>query len=347
MSAIMDESVLQSKIRLVQGAVNCTEEEAQMALEGAGGDVHVAVKLLDLIAKDILVIKFRFEGKRAATVSGLGYLAADIRSGKLLATNTVVTYRMSLADEVTPDLPWRVIDSSVANLRDNAEINLNATLDLDGQLNIAMKPWRIDELGRMATAGRDAELVQAIHDELSQALKEDLRTEVAWELLTRVQFDGETALDRADRPAVPDMEPSETEAGNGLTIFLQSELVVAPIDGVPVEALTAGQTALVKITDSSQIGSYLATLLGGRAGTETVPLAAPVTRVEELPSGRLRVEFRFGPGVMGKAICERGVKVSLVRPEAAKAPAPSGRADWVLIVAGLLILLLAVLLKLR
>lgn len=347
MSAIIDDSVLQSKIRLVQGAVNCTEEEAQMALEGAGGDVHIAIKLLDLIAKDILVIKFRFEGKRAATVSGLGYVAADIRSGKLLATNTVVTYRMSLADEVTADLPWRVIESSIASLKDNADINLNATMDLDGQLNIAMKPWRIDELGRMAKAGQDSELKQALREELTQALREDLRVEVAWELLTRVQYDGEADLAREDRPAVPDIEPSEAEAGNGLTIFLQSELVVAPIDGVPVESLTAGQTALVRITDTSQIGSYLATLLGGRNGPETVPLAAPVTRVEELPSGRLRVEFRFGPGVMGKAICDRGVKVSLVRPESVQTPPSAGRADWLLIVAGLLVLLLALLLKLR
>lgn len=347
MSAIIDDSVLQSKIRLIQGAVNCTEEEAQMALEGANGDVHTALKLLDLIAKDILVIKFRFEGKRAATVSGLGYVVADIRSGKLLNTNTVVTYRMSLADEVTPNLPWRIIESSIASLKSNADINLNATMDLDGRLNIAMKPWRIDELGRMAMAGRDSELVQAIREELSQALREDLRVEVAWELLTRVQFDGEAGLAREERPALPDIEPSEAEAGNGLTIFLQSELVVAPIDGVPVEALAAGQTALVRITDTSQIGSYLATLLGGRNGPETVPLAAPVTRVEELPSGRLRVEFRFGPGVMGKAICDRGVKVSLVQPGRAQAPPPTGRADWILVVAGLLVVLLALLLKFR
>lgn len=343
----VDDSALQSKIKLVQGAVNCTEEEAIMALEGANGDVHGALKLLDLIAKDILVVKFRFAGKRAATVSGIGYLAANTRSGKLLRANTVVTYRMSLADEVTPDLNWRVIESTIATLRGSADINLNATMDLDDHLNAVLQPWRIDELGRMAAESRNQGLLDAITSELNRSLREDLHVDIQWELLTRVQFEGEGGHPAEERKILPDMEQSEAEEGNGLTIFLQSELVVAPIDGVAVETISPGKTALVRITDGSQIGSYLATLLGGRNGPETVPLAAPVTRVEELPSSRLRVEFRFGPGIMGKAITDKGIKVRLVQPAATSPPRETGRQEMIVVAVGLLLVLLTLLVKFR
>lgn len=347
MPQVADDSVLQSKIKLVQSAVDCTEEEAVMAIEGANGDVHGALRLLDLIARDILVIKFRFEGRRAATVSGVGYMAANKRSGKLLRANTVVTYRMSLADEVTPDLSWRVIESTIGTLRNSADINLNATMDLDGHLSVVMQPWRIDELGRMACEGRSEELVESMRAELSRCLHEDLHVDTQWELLTRVQFEGEANQPEGERQILPDMEKSEAEEGSGLTIFLQSELVIAPIDGVAVETLTAGRSALVRITDGSQIGSYLATLLGGRNGPETVPLAAPVTRIEELPSGRVRVEFRFGPGIMGKAVCDKGIKVRLVQPAAQPVPPQNGRIELVVMAVGLLLVLLALLFRFR
>lgn len=326
----LSEATMKSRVKVIQGAVACSEEEALMALEGAEGDVNGALQLLDLLVKDILIVKFRFASRRASSVSGLGYLAADARSGKLISVNTVATYRITLSEDVAADLPWRVIESTISGLRDSSDINLHATLDLDAHLLHSLQPWRIEELGRFAREGKRGDLQDAMRSELVKGLREDAMADVDFELLTRVQF-GQSPDDGAQLTP-QEAEEKDQDSEDGMMIFLQSDLLVSPIDGQTVDSLVSGQTVLARITDDSQIGTYLATLLGGRNGPEAVPLAAPVTRVEKLASGRVRVELRFGPGVMGKAICESGIKVQAVSQPAEAGPEPD-RFPWAWVIA--------------
>lgn len=82
--------------------------------------------------------------------------------------------------------------------------------------------------------------------------------------------------------------------------------------GVKAKDLYSGDTVYSVITDSRDIGQYLARLLGGRTKDGYVPLATEVESVEPTP-GEVKVQVRFTPGIIGVAIVNPEVEVKTLR----------------------------------
>lgn len=98
-----------------------------------------------------------------------------------------------------------------------------------------------------------------------------------------------------------------------ITVVLRISLIPDRQKGVLIGDLKKGTRVLVKIVDSRDIAQYLATLLGGKQGSEIVSFPAPVEEIKVDELGKYTVITRFGPGVLGKTICEENVKIKLAK----------------------------------
>ena len=66
----------------------------------------------------------------------------------------------------------------------------------------------------------------------------------------------------------------------------------------------------MKIVDDSKVGKYIASLMEGvDEKGNPVPVPATLSEIEKLDETLLKVIVEFGPGIYGKFICGRDVKV--------------------------------------
>lgn len=294
------------KARVLMDASGCSEEEALLALEGAGGDIHEAIKLVDLLARDILVLKARLEGHGPGRQQGLVLVVGDTRNGRLHYLRTALVHGGALEGGLTPATAWRIFCESVDRMRDSRECNRKVSEELEYYLTGNLEPWRLDEWGRLARQEQVAELTQAVRRVIEEGADETLTLEIGTELITRVQ-----AGPLIEERTAAREQGKEEQENESFSLYLACEPVIDPLHGRRAAELVPGNYLKVKVVDNSQLGSYLASLLGGREGAHLVPITAPVQAVEQLGSGRYRVELRLAPGVFGQTIVEGEVRIEV------------------------------------
>lgn len=128
------------------------------------------------------------------------------------------------------------------------------------------------------------------------------------------------------------MDEKPIRPGNeSIPVVLNIELVasgspgISPVDpvnkiygvdrnlyGVKAKDLYSGDTVYSVITDSRDIGQYLARLLGGKTKDGYVPLTTEVESVGISEEG-VKVQVRFTPGIIGVAIVNPEVEVKTLR----------------------------------
>lgn len=326
------------KVQLVIEATGCTADEARLALDSAGGNVEDAARFVHLITRDILAIKITFEGRRIIKINGFVYIVGDIRTGKVFTVEAGVAYKQDIVSGINANMGWRVFGGAVQYLGDQPGIHHNATLDLKKHLAFTLQPWKMEELGQLYREKRMEEIQKKFEDEITRGVGEDVYVSLGIESLTRVQIQ---ETDPGKDVAQADQAAREDEAEEHKVLaFLRCELVVAPVNGLRATQLLPGMPVAVRIIDDSEIGQYLARLLGAPAQPDGAPLVAPVERVERLDSGRFRVEVRFGPGIVGHAVVDGEVRVKTGNlPQGRVPPATTAVDGSFLLLAGAALLL--------
>lgn len=90
------------------------------------------------------------------------------------------------------------------------------------------------------------------------------------------------------------------EKNESIPVILNIDLVISDSSGVKAKDLHKGDTVYSLITDTRDIGQYLARLLGGKTKDGVVPLP---TEIEEVGYEEEMVKLRvhFTPGIVGLA----------------------------------------------
>ncbi|GEM_PF-4004161 len=130
-------------------------------------------------------------------------------------------------------------------------------------------------------------------------------------------------------------------------IVLREELIVSPVSGKAVSELNTGDEVYVKITDTRELGKYIAELLGAIVGNSLMPIISRIIRIEESPeTGTKIITTEFGPGVLGRAFVKTDVKIDypereqdLVQTDAVE-NSESGQLWVVLMLVGFVIILI-------
>jgi hypothetical protein len=103
------------------------------------------------------------------------------------------------------------------------------------------------------------------------------------------------------------------EPGEKITVTLEIEPVLDSEKGISLKELRKGDQILVKIRDSRDIARYLATLLGGKKGSQDLPLSTSIEEIRVEEGQRYVLITRFSPGVLGKTILSGDLKVRLTK----------------------------------
>ena len=106
------------------------------------------------------------------------------------------------------------------------------------------------------------------------------------------------------------------EKGEGkekITVTLKIEPVLDSERGISLKELRKGDQILVKIRDSRDIAKYLATLLGGKKGSQDLPLTTSIEEIRMEDRERYALITRFSPGVLGETVLPGDLKIKLVK----------------------------------
>lgn len=303
-----------AKIGLIQRASDCTEEEAEMGLEAAEGNVHEAVELIQLLRREIVVIKIRLYGRRRVKTQGLLLLLANGLKGSILRLETLITH----AQEELPselDIDWQAFHRTLDQLRDELRINKKLSYELRDHLMQGLRAGEINRLYRQLREGQKESVVEALRDLLIERIGEELEIELAYDLLTRFQYDagdgeGEVSVEGPDREdAGEDDREVAPQKESELNIYLKTEPVIDPVGGRTAGDIEIGDQIMVRLIDDREVGRYLTHLLGGIREDSRVPIRAEVREKERLPSGRCQIVVCFGPGIWGRFCSESELKL--------------------------------------
>ncbi len=100
------------------------------------------------------------------------------------------------------------------------------------------------------------------------------------------------------------------EKNESIPVILNIDLVVNDSPGVKAKNLHSGDVVYSLITDTRDIGQYLARLLGGITKDGSVPLATEIEKIF-LDGEMTKLQVRFTPGIIGLTVLEQETRVKV------------------------------------
>ncbi len=100
------------------------------------------------------------------------------------------------------------------------------------------------------------------------------------------------------------------EKNESIPVILNIDLVVNNSPGVKAKNLRSGDVVYSLITDTRDIGQYLARLLGGITKDGSVPLATEIEKIF-LDGEMIKLQVRFTPGIIGLTVLEQETRVKV------------------------------------
>jgi hypothetical protein len=292
--------------------IGCSEEHARSILATASWDVNAAIELIDYLSeKNIYIIKGRFKSLKGKAY-GLFLLIVNVLQGVLERADAVVC-RSSKICAFDVKSKWDVFEKVIHNIRTRKiGVVVKLTKELREKLETVfqMKDKEIfqalinpatDDLENILVAAigkviRDPKPTLSIDIDQISALKgKDEEAEISQE--------DETSQEKEEKEIVKE------EKGE-LVIKLKITPVIAPVSGIPIMELTQGERILVEVVDTTELGEFLAELMGGRKENQTIPLAVSIEEISPLPENeQVRLVVKFGPGVLGETIVPHNIKL--------------------------------------
>ena len=102
------------------------------------------------------------------------------------------------------------------------------------------------------------------------------------------------------------------EKNESIPVILNVNLVIDDPSGVKAKDLNNGDIVYSLITDTRDIGQYLARLLGGKTKDNLLPLATEIEKIF-LDEDMIKLHLRFTPGIIGVTTVRQEIKVKVLK----------------------------------
>jgi len=321
---------MEPNVKVIMDATGCTETEAQSVLQEAGGDVSRALKLLDAVSKEIMVVQAEFNV--AGREEGTGFLTAmfDMASSNVVHADLAFPLGPDKARMLDVGMPPTVFASTIKSVRTGLSDRNQASCRSNcAQIKAKFSAAFIQAVTAMAGRGQmdvvNERLAKTIGGVLGEEVK--VKTRAAAHSLSSVSSvlggNGHSALSPEQKAAelfgAPDRKEPELQDLDNLPsaspqeelprIMLMCEPEISPFEGRPARELVEGDEVIVKIKDGRESARYFAELLGGLVNDELVPLCAPVIKANKMSDTFVEAYVEFGPGIFGQFFIPPDVKV--------------------------------------
>ncbi|MDI6791657.1 MAG: hypothetical protein QME81_02145 [bacterium] len=303
--AQIKEEIRQAVSNLVE-AVKCSHREARVVLQATGFDLEKAKELIGSLSnKSIWIIKAKFKVDYLGNF-GLFIIVLDVAARRVEGIEVVVSKdkRLFLYDV---NVTWDFFEKAVH------QVSLNRK---------EMVPETTHELFNRLKVGFDRH-AGYLWDILEKPLKE-IEDGLSHEVEKSVGIEGcelRFSIDRISSfhldwiQSIEDLlHERKAESGSNKgspPIKLKIALILAVEAGAPISTINVGQHLLVKLIDSSELGIYLAQLMGARKDEHLIPVVTVVEELQPLKDGMVKIRTKFGAKVFGEAVVSNNVKVKL------------------------------------
>lgn len=304
--AQIKEEIRQAVSNLVE-AVGCSRREAKVVLQATGFDLEKAKDLIGSLAnKSIWIIKAKFKVDYLGNF-GLFIIVLDVAARRVEGIEVVVSKdkRLFLYDV---NVTWDLFEKAVH------QVSLNRK---------EMVPETTHELFNRLKAGFDRH-AGYLWDILTEQPSKEIGNRLSHEIEKTVGIEGcelKFSIDRIssfhfDWIQSVEYLPHEREAESGSNegsppIKLKIALILAVEAGAPISTINVGQHLLVNLIDSSELGIYLAQLMGARKDEHLIPVVTVVEELQPVNDGMVKIRTKFGAKVFGEAVVSNNVKVKL------------------------------------
>lgn len=251
-----------------------------------------------------IVMKARF---KALETNTFGVLLIFVNEELRMVENlmAIASHFSSLYD-IDPHLPWYALEEDIINLKWKGDIAVNISIDLQNYLESSLQQDRGSELYHLLKnndLGRIDSLLQSI------LMKPLADRNIVLEMVTEITTEEGMRSARADRdkPAAGRKEESGGQTGKTEN-YLDLDLVLAPVSGIPIYELSVGDRIMVRISDRTNRGRYYIDLMGARVNGNVIPVPAQVTDINR-KEGQYTILCRIGENAVGRIVETELVKI--------------------------------------
>jgi hypothetical protein len=296
---------MDDKIALLIEETGCEPSEAELALSLSGFDVPRAVRLLERMLKNILVLSGKFRDP-ARGVFGLFLAVLDVKTASPLRTRALLSLDPAVhAEDLAQD--WFDFERQIYGLRLGEGSLLEESLSLEhGLLErlrvLPRRKKRVIEEGPLEAASREA----------ASILRALLDAPDAPVILMRKLISLSHYRELKGRKTQAAKRRPSSAAARESEILVLDVRMTENSQGVPARELRSGDIVWVSITDHRDVAQYLARLLGAVRDGAPSPIEAAVEAVEAVSRGVL-VRVRLSGEVCGDAMLSSSARIHCLR----------------------------------
>lgn len=306
---------IRDKKQLIIEETGCDAEQAELILTSTSHDVEKAIKIINSLLKQIVVLKGKFKSE-TANIYGLLILIADIKLNQVLRLANIITYNPSIY-QVSLNSPWHEFERKLYALRLREGSLQELTQKLQNHIKHWLRSEKKDILFGALLKGNKEELARMLDEEVKM-ISEDERIRLNIELEEVNLFQFKELKEKIDEDISKMKLPSNlNKEGEVVSLVMKVEIVKSTSGkGKMVKDLQPRELVWAKITDQRDIAQYLAKLLGGRikkvdSSEEVLPLNVPVESISE-NDGKMKVRLRFGPAILGEEELSANERISVI-----------------------------------
>ncbi|MCK8827200.1 hypothetical protein MWH25_05530 [Natroniella acetigena] len=303
----------EKKLEIIQDTMKVKRNEAEMALELAEGDLDRALLMIEYVDKNFVIVHGKFNyGSLHNRVYGLLSIIADGKQGEFLKYELVLSNQRELLN-INLDVNNNVFMKTLDNLAPEKVIN-NQSISLE--LFSSFNPTEIFNLLELVQDKQKKEVKELIEEKLEDVLEENIDLEIYTNLTTKAQLKNfYSNLFPKQTPSLEGEEASDEKEENdglGMEIRLNCIPIISPTQGQKASHLKIGDELVVRITDTREVGQYLAKLLQNSEGV-TVGKVKNISFNQD--SKRYLILIQFGPSIYGQVLVESEIKLIILTEE--------------------------------
>ncbi|MBI5555759.1 MAG: hypothetical protein HY920_07925 [Elusimicrobia bacterium] len=293
---------IKDKKQLIMEETGCDTRQAELVLHSTGNDVEKAIKIINSLLKQIIVIKGKFKTE-TANFFGLVVLIADIKLNKVLRLANIVTCNPGIYQNGL-NKPWHEFERKLYALK----LGEGSQPEITQKLQEYLENWTRGEKKNDIFAALVQNNKGSLEKMLAREIKvirpdEEITLNIQLEEVNLFQFKELKEQIDEDISKLRLPEPLEQQEEIASLVLKVETIKNAGREGKTARDLQPGEMIWAKITDPRDIAQYLSKLLGGRikrnGAEEVIPLTVPVEEI--IPDKeKIRLKVKFGPAVSGE-----------------------------------------------
>lgn len=263
------------------------------------------------------ILKARFKATESNTF-GLMIIFFSL-SQKMIDNVLVAASHFSSIYETPPATSWADFEEKITQLKWKGDISTNTSHDLQLLLTNTIKQDIAEELIEAINHGQKNKIEHTITNILIKGLIDksvifEYHTErISHKDIINVK-DERARREKEEREAkqreeIRQQESEKFQVEEG-AVVLPVNLILAPVSGIPIYEVKAGDLIMVRLDGSTERGNYFIDLLNARTQEgEITPVKGTVKEVSMNALGEFELLIEIGPGIYGKTLESEQVKI--------------------------------------